>query len=144
MGEIESSAPQSRGPADHSVRDQIVAAAEEHFSHYGFEKTTVSDLAKAIGFSLLFWFYFSLIYDGLILYVIYSFSDYPLEKVTLSLVSLNPVDLARRPSHPPVLRPDVANTIQTQPAKRHLQNAVARRSAVSVGHYDQRRCRCRA
>ncbi|HQQ98772.1 MAG TPA: ABC transporter permease subunit [Cyclobacteriaceae bacterium] len=53
------------------------------------------DKAKAIGFSLLFWFYFSLIYDGLILYVIYSFSDYPLEKVTLSLVSLNPVDLAR-------------------------------------------------
>lgn len=41
----------ARGPADHEVRDQIVAAATEHFSHYGFEKTTVSDLAKAIGFS---------------------------------------------------------------------------------------------
>ena len=27
-----------------------------------------------------FWFYFSLIYDGLILYVIYSFSDYPWKK----------------------------------------------------------------
>ena len=26
-------------------------AAGEHFSHYGYEKTTVSDLAKAIGFS---------------------------------------------------------------------------------------------
>lgn len=51
MNEIESSAPQSRGPADHSVRDQIVEAAGEHFSHYGYEKTTVSDLAKAIGFS---------------------------------------------------------------------------------------------
>jgi AcrR family transcriptional regulator len=36
---------------DHEVRDQIVAAATEHFSLYGFEKTTVSDLAKAIGFS---------------------------------------------------------------------------------------------
>jgi AcrR family transcriptional regulator len=41
----------SRGPADHDVRDQIVAAANEHFSRYGYEKTTVSDLAKAIGFS---------------------------------------------------------------------------------------------
>lgn len=41
----------SRGPADHDVRDQIVAAATEHFSLYGYEKTTVSDLAKAIGFS---------------------------------------------------------------------------------------------
>lgn len=28
-----------------------MAAAEEHFRRYGFEKTTVSDLAKAIGFS---------------------------------------------------------------------------------------------
>ena len=40
-----------RGPADHDVRDQIVAAATEHFGRYGYEKTTVSDLAKAIGFS---------------------------------------------------------------------------------------------
>jgi AcrR family transcriptional regulator len=44
------SAP-ARGPADHEVRDQIRAAATEHFSRYGYEKTTVSDLAKAIGFS---------------------------------------------------------------------------------------------
>jgi AcrR family transcriptional regulator len=49
--ENESSSPQSRGPADHNVRDQIVEAAEAHFSHYGYDKTTVSDLAKAIGFS---------------------------------------------------------------------------------------------
>src|SRR2546428_12912861 len=51
MSEIRSSAPQSRGPADHDVRDQILAAAGEHFSRYGYDKTTVSDLAKAIGFS---------------------------------------------------------------------------------------------
>jgi len=41
----------ARGPADHEVRDQIVAAATEHFSQYGYEKTTVSDLAKSVGFS---------------------------------------------------------------------------------------------
>ncbi|QUY48472.1 TetR/AcrR family transcriptional regulator [Serratia plymuthica] len=40
-----------RGPLDHSVRDQIVEAATEHFGHFGYEKTTVSDLAKSIGFS---------------------------------------------------------------------------------------------
>jgi AcrR family transcriptional regulator len=40
-----------RGPADHDVRDQIVAAATEHFSRYGYAKTTVSDLARMIGFS---------------------------------------------------------------------------------------------
>src|SRR5437763_16164278 len=40
-----------RGPAEHSVRDQIVEAAHEHFAHYGYAKTTVSDLAREIGFS---------------------------------------------------------------------------------------------
>ncbi|MBC3346028.1 MULTISPECIES: TetR/AcrR family transcriptional regulator [Pseudomonas] len=43
--------PSVRGPVDHDIRDQIVAAANEHFSQYGYGKTTVSDLAKAIGFS---------------------------------------------------------------------------------------------
>ena len=51
MSETASSLPQSRGPADHTVREQIVDAAGEHFSQYGYDKTTVSDLAKAIGFS---------------------------------------------------------------------------------------------
>src|SRR5437660_12104313 len=51
MSEITSTVHQSRGPADHAIREQIVEAAEEHFSRYGYEKTTVSDLAKAIGFS---------------------------------------------------------------------------------------------
>ena len=41
----------NRGPAEHDVRDQIVIAATEHFSRYGYGKTTVSDLAKSIGFS---------------------------------------------------------------------------------------------
>ncbi|MDR6711739.1 AcrR family transcriptional regulator [Pseudomonas hunanensis] len=36
---------------DHDVRDQVIDAATQHFGHYGYEKTTVSDLAKAIGFS---------------------------------------------------------------------------------------------
>ena len=40
-----------RGPLDHEIRDQIINAAMQHFGHYGYEKTTVSDLAKAIGFS---------------------------------------------------------------------------------------------
>lgn len=40
-----------RGPSDHSVRDQVVEAATKHFGHFGYEKTTVSDLAKSIGFS---------------------------------------------------------------------------------------------
>jgi AcrR family transcriptional regulator len=45
------SAQPSRGPTEHEVRAQIVDAATEYFSRYGYEKTTVSDLAKEIGFS---------------------------------------------------------------------------------------------
>src|SRR4026208_1762638 len=50
MNEALPSAP-SRGPAEQDVRGQIVEAADKHFSRYGYEKTTVSDLAKSIGFS---------------------------------------------------------------------------------------------
>lgn len=51
MKKTSPASPPLRGPSDHEVRTQIVAAATEHFGHYGYEKTTVSDLAKAIGFS---------------------------------------------------------------------------------------------
>ena len=54
-----------------------------------------SDKARAIGYALLFWFYFVLLYDGLFLWLLFTFSDYPLERPVLFLVSLNPVDLAR-------------------------------------------------
>ncbi len=40
-----------RGPAEHAVRDQIVEAANDCFARYGYQKTTVADLARAIGFS---------------------------------------------------------------------------------------------
>ena len=53
------------------------------------------DKARGIGVALLLWFYFALIYDGLILLILFAFSDYPLEKLTLLLSSLNPIDLAR-------------------------------------------------
>jgi Cu-processing system permease protein len=66
------------------------------FVSLGFLATSLSrDKAKAIGIALLFWFYFTLIYDGMMLWVIYAFNDYPLEMPTLILSSLNPIDLAR-------------------------------------------------
>jgi AcrR family transcriptional regulator len=51
MNKVTISPGPARGPIDHEVRNQIVTAATEHFRLYGYEKTTVSDLAKAIGFS---------------------------------------------------------------------------------------------
>lgn len=53
------------------------------------------DKSRGIGIALLLWFYFALIYDGLVLMLLFSFSDYPMEKITLLLSSLNPIDLGR-------------------------------------------------
>ena len=53
------------------------------------------DKAKGIGISLALWFYFALVYDGIVLGILFSFSDYPLEKIMLILTALNPSDLAR-------------------------------------------------
>lgn len=53
------------------------------------------DKARGIGFALLIWFYFALIYDGLVLLLLFSFADYPMEKFTLVLSALNPIDLGR-------------------------------------------------
>ncbi|MBC3539023.1 ABC transporter permease subunit [Rufibacter sediminis] len=53
------------------------------------------DKAKGIGIALMLWFYFALIYDGIVLFILYTFGDYPLEHATLAMTALNPVDLGR-------------------------------------------------
>ena len=53
------------------------------------------DKARGIGVALLAWFFFTLIYDGLVLFALFAFQDYPLEKATLGMIALNPIDLAR-------------------------------------------------
>lgn len=53
------------------------------------------DKAKGIGLSLVLWLYFSLIYDGLVLVLMFNFSDYPIDKIVVGLLSLNPVDITR-------------------------------------------------
>lgn len=53
------------------------------------------DKAKGIGLALVLWFYFSLVYDGLVLTIFLLFSDYPMENATLVFTALNPADLAR-------------------------------------------------
>lgn len=60
-----------------------------------FASVVARDKARGIGFVLLLWFYFALIYDGIVLLILFSFSDYPLEKLTLLLSALNPIDLGR-------------------------------------------------
>ncbi len=53
------------------------------------------DKAKGIGISILLWLYFSLIFDALVLFLLFQFQDYPLENVMVVFSFLNPIDLGR-------------------------------------------------
>jgi Cu-processing system permease protein len=53
------------------------------------------DKAKGIGAVILLWLYFSIIFDGLVLFILFQFADYPLEKAMVSIAVLNPIDLSR-------------------------------------------------
>lgn len=53
------------------------------------------DKAKGIGVAVLLWFVFTLIYDAVVMLLLFQFSDYPLEKPMIALTMLNPVDLSR-------------------------------------------------
>jgi len=57
--------------------------------------TFFEDRVKGFGASILLWLYVTLIYDGIILFIIVYFQQYPLEKAVLVLSMLNPVDIAR-------------------------------------------------
>lgn len=53
------------------------------------------DKAKGIGVTILLWLYFSLLFDGLVLFLLFQFSDYPMEKFMVGVSALNPIDLSR-------------------------------------------------
>ena len=41
------------------------------------------------------WLFYSILFDGLILFLVFQFSDYPIEKGMIMVSMLNPIDLAR-------------------------------------------------
>ena len=53
------------------------------------------DKARGIGISILMWLFFSLLFDGLVLFLMFQFSDYPIEKAMVMVSAFNPIDLAR-------------------------------------------------
>ncbi|MEO6894059.1 MAG: ABC transporter permease subunit [Ginsengibacter sp.] len=53
------------------------------------------DKAKGIGLSILLWLYLSLIFDAIVLFLLFQFQDYPLENIMVILSFLNPIDLSR-------------------------------------------------
>lgn len=53
------------------------------------------DKAKGIGMAIFIWLFFSILYDGILLLIMFQFSDYPIEKLIIVLSSFNPVDISR-------------------------------------------------
>jgi len=53
------------------------------------------DKARGIGKAILLWLFLSLIYDGIVLFLLFQFSDYPLEQPMIAMSFLNPIDLGR-------------------------------------------------
>lgn len=53
------------------------------------------DRAKGIGISIFIWMFFSIIYDGILLVMMFQFADYPIEGIMATLAGLNPVGLSR-------------------------------------------------
>ncbi len=53
------------------------------------------DKARGIGVAILLWLYFSLLFDGVVLFLLFQFADYPMEKPMIFISALNPIDLGR-------------------------------------------------
>jgi Cu-processing system permease protein len=53
------------------------------------------DKAKGIGFAIMLWLYFSLLFDGFVLFLLFQFADYPMEKPMIAISAFNPIDLSR-------------------------------------------------
>lgn len=55
----------------------------------------ISDKSKGIGIALVIWLLFAIIYDGLMLFILFQFSDYPIDNLMVTLLMFNPIDLTR-------------------------------------------------
>lgn len=53
------------------------------------------DKAKGIGIAIITWLYFALLFDGIVLFLLFQLSEYPIEKGMVAITALSPVDLAR-------------------------------------------------
>ena len=53
------------------------------------------DKAKGIGIAIMTWLFFALIFDGLVLFLLFQLQDYPIENAMVGITVLSPIDLAR-------------------------------------------------
>lgn len=57
--------------------------------------TSINDKVKGLSLSIFFWLLMAIAFDGIVLLLIYIFSDYPIEKFLLFIALLNPINLSR-------------------------------------------------
>ncbi|MCT1523116.1 ABC transporter permease [Sphingobacterium hotanense] len=55
----------------------------------------IRDKSKGIGLAILLWLYFGLLFDALVLFMLFQFSDYPIENLMVALSMFNPIDISR-------------------------------------------------
>lgn len=55
----------------------------------------IRDKAKGIGLAILLWLYFALLFDVLVLFLLFQFSDYPIENGMVAVSMFNPIDISR-------------------------------------------------
>lgn len=53
------------------------------------------DKARGIGLAIMIWLFFALLFDGIVLFLLFQFSDYPIEKMMIGITAMSPIDLAR-------------------------------------------------
>ncbi|WP_343586432.1 ABC transporter permease subunit [Flavobacterium sp.] len=53
------------------------------------------DKAKGIGLAILFWMYFAILFDALVLFLLFQFAEYPIEEAMVGITASSPIDLAR-------------------------------------------------
>lgn len=53
------------------------------------------DRIKGFGFTIVIWLFLAILYDGLVLMMVFLFGDYPLEQLVIAVSMFNPIDLAR-------------------------------------------------
>lgn len=53
------------------------------------------DKAKGIGIAIMTWLFFALLFDGIVLFLLFQLSDYPIENAMVAVTAFSPIDLAR-------------------------------------------------
>lgn len=56
---------------------------------------SIRDKARGIGAVILLWLFFAILFDGLVLFFLFQFSDYPIEKPMVAITIFNPIDISR-------------------------------------------------